>query len=207
MPMYLTRKQKEMLEFLGNFLHEKGFSPSLDEIARGLGLSSLATVHKHLKNLEAKGFVRRRWNHSRSLELTRSALDLVQTPAAAVELPLLGRIAAGCPIEAVRDEEALAVPAEMLGRGRTYLLRVQGDSMIDEHICDGDLVVVEERRKAENGETVIALIRGEETTLKKFYREADHIRLQPANEAMEPIRVGPDELEIQGVVVGVMRKY
>jgi len=206
--MYLTRKQKEMLEFLGNFIYEHGFSPSLDEIAEGLGLSSLATVHKHLKNLEAKGLVRRRWNHSRALELTPSALGLVKTPAAtAVELPLLGRIAAGRPIEAVRDEEAVAVPAELLGRGRTYLLRVQGDSMVDEHICDGDLVIVEERRTAENGETVIALIRGEETTLKKFYRERDHIRLQPANAAMEPIRVSPEELEIQGVVVGVMRKY
>jgi len=206
--MYLTRKQNEVLEFLGNFIRERGYSPSLEEVAEGLGLSSLATVHKHLKNLEAKGLVHRQWNHSRSLELTREALELLQPSAAvAVELPLLGRIAAGCPIEAVRDEETLTVPSEMLGRGRTYVLQVQGNSMIDEHICDGDLVVVEERREAENGETVVVLIRGEETTLKKFYREADHIRLQPANEALEPIRVSPDEVEIQGVVVGVMRKY
>jgi len=206
--MYLTRKQREMLEFLGNFIHERGFSPSLEEIAEGLGLSSPATVHKHLRNLEGKGLLRRRWNHSRSLELTREALDLLHPPAAeAVELPLLGRIAAGSPIEALRDEETLAVPSEMLGRGATYVLRVEGDSMIEEHICDGDLVVVEQRRDAQNGETVVALLRGEETTLKRLYREADYIRLQPANEALEPIRVRPEELEVQGVVVGVIRKY
>jgi len=212
--VYLTRKQRQVLEFLGNFVSARGYSPSLEEIAEGLGLSSLATVHKHLKNLEAKGLLLRRWNHSRSIELSAEARRLLgsknqsATPAAgAVELPLLGRIAAGLPIEAVADSETVTVPADLLGRGETFVLQVQGSSMIDEHIQDGDFVVVERRPAAENGETVVALIRGEETTLKKFYREADHIRLQPANEAMEPIRVRPSDLEIQGVVVGVLRRY
>ena len=223
--MYLTRKQKEVLEFLGNFIREKCYSPSLEEMAQGLGLSSLATIHKHLKNLEAKGFLVRRWNHSRSLELTSEAwsvlnpiensgvmegphsIALTQSSGGAVDLPLVGRIAAGAPIEAIQDQETLSIPSEMIGRGRTFVLKVEGNSMIDEHIQDGDYVIVEQRQTANNGETVVALIRREETTLKKFYREADCIRLQPANADFEPIRVHPDEIEIQGVVIGVLRKY
>lgn len=211
--MYLTRKQREVLEFIGNFIHEEGYSPSLEEIGAGLGLSSLATVHQHLKNLEAKGLLERRWNHSRALELTARAEALLQpelelaSPGGVAELPLLGRIAAGVPIEAVEQSETLVVPESMLGRGRTYVLQVRGDSMIDEQIRDGDFVIVEERAQAENGETVVALIRGEETTLKKFYREGNRVRLQPANPAYPPILVSPEELEIRGVVTGVVRKY
>jgi len=206
--MYLTKKQKKLVQFLGQFIEEEGYSPSLEEIAQGLGLSSVATVHKHLKNLEAKGFLERQWNHSRSLKLTPAASDLLGKPAAeAVKLPLLGRIAAGSPIEAINDNESLSVPTELLGRGRTYVLKVEGNSMIDEQIRDGDYVLVEERKKAHNGETVVALIRGEETTLKKFYREKENIRLQPANEMLEPIYLDPEEMEIRGVVVGLFRKY
>ena len=223
--MYLTRKQKEVIDFLGNFIQEQGYSPSLEEIAMGLGLSSLATIHKHLKNLEAKGLLVRRWNHSRSLELTPEAwailrpiqqdesgyehnsIDINRLSGGAVDLPLVGRIAAGIPIEAIQDQETLSIPSEMIGRGRTYVLKVEGNSMIDEHIRDGDYVIVEERQTPHDGETVVALIRREETTLKKFYRESDCIRLQPANAAYDPIRVQPDEIEIQGVVIGVLRKY
>jgi repressor LexA len=211
--MYLTRKQRQVLDFLGQFIEFHGYSPSLEEIAEGLGLSALSTIHKHLKNLEAKGLLQRRWNHSRSLELTEEGRRAM-TPrpeatagAGVAELPLLGRIAAGSPIEAIEDRETLEVPESMLGRGPAYGLRVQGDSMIEDHIQDGDYVVVEQRRTASNGETVVALIRGEETTLKKFYREADRIRLQPANERLEPIYADPAELEIQGVVIAVLRKY
>lgn len=206
--MYLTRKQRQVLELISDFISERGYSPSLEEIAQGLNLSSLATVHKHLKNLESKGLVQRRWNHGRSLELTKEAMELVKNPASgAVELPLLGRIAAGMPIEAISDQETLSVPENLVGRKPTYVLKVQGNSMIDEQIRDGDYVVVEQRCEALDGETVVALIRGEETTLKKFYHEGESIRLQPANETMEPIYVDAAELQIQGVVIAVLRKY
>ena len=199
----LTKRQREILDYLNEFIQQHGYAPSLEEIGRRFNLSSLATVHKHLTNLQDKGFIRRAWNRSRSVELLPS-----RSGGRAVELPLMGYVAAGLPIEAVATQESIAVPESLVGGKReTYVLRVRGDSMIDEQIRDGDWVVVEDRKSAENGEMVIALVGGQDVTLKKFYRENGRIRLQPANQAMQPIYVDPDGIQIQGVVVGVMRKY
>ncbi len=198
----LTKRQREILDYLQEFIQEHGYAPSLEEIGRRFGLSSLATVHKHLTNLQEKGFIRRAWNRSRSVELvpTRSG-------GRALELPLLGYVAAGAPIEAVAGNETIAVPEALVGRREAYVLRVRGDSMIDEQIRDGDYVIVEDRKTAANGEMVIALINGVEVTLKKFYRDNGHVRLQPANPALQPLVLPADQVQIQGVVVGVMRKY
>ena len=198
----LTRRQREILDYLKEFIDERGYAPSLEEIGARFGLSSLATVHKHLMNLQEKGFIRRAWNRSRSVEL-------VQTHAGgrAVDLPLLGYVAAGEPIEAVVGAETVTVPEDLVGTRETYALRVRGSSMIDEQIRDGDLVVVEDRQVARNGEMVVALIDGSDVTLKTFYREKNHIRLQPANEALAPIIARPEAVRVQGVVIGVMRRY
>jgi repressor LexA len=200
--MPLTKRQREILDYLNEFIQRHGYAPSLEEIGRKFSLSSLATVHKHLTNLQEKGFIKRAWNRSRSVEL-------VPTRAAgrAVELPMLGYVAAGMPIEAVASNETMSVPEDLVGSRDTYVLRVRGNSMIDEQIRDGDFVIVEDRKTAENGEMVIALLQGRDATLKKFYREHEHIRLQPANPTMSPIIVPADDVQVQGVVVGVMRRY
>ena len=201
--MYLTRRQKEILDFLDRHISRKGYAPTIEEIGEHFGLSSLATVHKHLSNLQEKGLVKRDWNRSR-------ALELVPTPVTvkAVELPLLGRVAAGSPIEAITASETIFVPEDMVGRRDTYVLQVKGDSMIDEQIRDGDFVIVENRKHARDGEMVIALLDGENATLKKIYREGGGmVRLQPANARVKPIVVDQDRLRIQGVVIGVLRKY
>jgi len=198
----LTKRQREILDFLNDFIQQHGYAPSLEEIGRRFNLSSLATVHKHLTNLQDKGFIKRAWNRSRSVELVPTRMG-----GRAVELPLLGFVAAGMPIEAVAGTETLAVPEEMVGRRDTYALRVRGSSMIDEQIRDGDFVIVEDRKTAENGEMVIALLAGADVTLKKFYRENGHVRLQPANPTMSPIVVAAEQVQIQGVVVGVLRRY
>lgn len=202
--MVLTRQQFRVYDFIRKFLAVRGYSPSYKEIAEHLGLSSVATIHKHISNLEQKGLVRKGWNKGRSLEVVP-----METTVGAREIPLEGRVAAGEPIEAIRDGRTISVPEDLMGRrGKTYALLVKGDSMIDEQIRDGDVVIVEARNTAENGEMVVALIRGESATLKKFYQEEDgRIRLQPANPAMEPIYVDPSELVIQGVVVGLIRKF
>jgi len=199
----LTKRQREILTYLNEFIQQHGYAPSLEEIGRRFTLSSLATVHKHLTNLQEKGFIKRAWNRSRSVELLPG-----RTGQRAIEVPLLGYVAAGVPIEAVASAESIAVPEALLGGKReTYVLRVRGNSMIDEQIRDGDWVIVEDRKSVVNGELVIALIGGYDTTLKKFFRENGRIRLQPANPAMQPIFVDPDGVQIQGVVVGVMRRY
>src|SRR5579871_6201054 len=199
----LTKRQREILDYLNEFIAQHGYAPSLEEIGRRFGLSSLATVHKHLTNLQEKGFIKRAWNRSRSVEMVPT-----RTGGRAIDLPLLGYVAAGIPIEAVASNETIAVPEDFVGKKDTYVLRVRGDSMIDEQIRDGDFVVVEDRKTADNGEMVIALLRGSDVTLKKFYRDpGGRIRLQPANAAMQPIFADPDQVQIQGVVVGVMRKY
>ena len=198
----LTKRQREILDYLSDFIQQHGYAPSLEEIGRRFNLSSLATVHKHLTNLQDKGFIKRAWNRSRSVELVPTRMG-----GRAVELPLLGYVAAGVPIEAVPGSETIAVPEEMVGRRDTYVLRVRGSSMIDEQIRDGDFVIVEDRKTADNGEMVIALLEGQDVTLKKFYRDNGRIRLQPANPVMDPIVVPPDHVQIQGVVVGVMRRY
>ena len=198
----LTKRQREILDYLQDFIHQHGYAPSLEEIGRRFGLSSLATVHKHLTNLQEKGFIKRAWNRSRSVEMIPT-----NTNGRSVELPLLGYVAAGLPIEAIATSETIAVPEDLVGRRDTYVLRVKGNSMIDEQICDGDLVIVEDRKTAQNGETVVALLGGSDVTLKKLYRENGRVRLQPANPTMQPIFADADQVQVQGVVVGVMRKY
>ena len=200
--MNLTRRQREILDFIEDFMGERGYSPSLEEIANRFGLSSVATVHKHLKALEERGAIRRGHNQSRSISLVERA---VRTDVATI--PLLGRVAAGLPIEAIQDTEEIMIPEDMLGRRRTYALEVQGDSMIDEGIHNGDHVVIEERGSAENGETVIALLPGGEVTLKRYFREGKIIRLQPANDSLRPMMIPEEDLRIQGVVIGVLRRY
>jgi repressor LexA len=201
--VHLTRRQKEILDYLTRHIERKGYAPTIEEIGEHFGLSSLATVHKHLTNLQEKGLIKRAWNRSRALELIPTELSV-----RAVELPLLGRVAAGTPIEAVRSAETIFVPEDMIGQGDTYVLQVKGDSMIDEQIRDGDYVIVENRKTARDGEMVIALLAGENVTLKKLYREGGgRIRLQPANARMKPILVDEGDLRVQGVVIGVLRKY
>ncbi len=198
----LTKRQREILDYLTDFIQQHGYAPSLEEVGKRFGLSSLATVHKHLTNLQDKGFIRRSWNRSRSVEVVPT-----RTGGRSVDLPLLGYVAAGSPIEAVVGSESIAVPEDLVGKRETYVLRVRGDSMIDEQIRDGDYVIVEDRRTAENGEMVVALLEGSDVTLKKFYRESGHVRLQPANPAMAPLVLDAERVQVRGVVIGVMRKY
>ena len=201
--MYVTRRQKEMMDFLDDYIERNGYAPTIEETADHFGLRSLATVHKHLTNLQKKGLIKRDWNRSRALELVPTTVKVQ-----AVELPLLGRVAAGSPIEAITSSETIFVPEDMVGRQETYVLQVKGDSMIEEQIRDGDYVIVENRRTARDGEMVIALLDGENATLKKLYREGGgRVRLQPANASLSPIYVDQDRLRIQGVVIGVLRKY
>jgi len=198
----LTKRQREILDYLQEFIQQHGYAPSLEEIGRRFSLSSLATVHKHLTNLQEKGFIRRSWNRSRSVELLSA-----RGGNRAIDVPLLGYVAAGSPIEAITTNETIAVPEDLVGKRDTYVLRVRGDSMIDEQIRDGDYVIVEDRKTAENGEMVIALVGGSDVTLKKLYREGSRIRLQPANPAMLPLVIDAAHVQVQGVVVGIMRKY
>jgi repressor LexA len=198
----LTKRQKQLVDFLDNYITEHGYAPTLSEVGQFFGLSSLATVHKHLRNLEQKGFIKRVHNHSRALEVTTER----KRPSAR-ELRLVGTVAAGVPIEAVEGSDTISVPEELVRRDNTFCLRVRGESMIDEGIRDGDYIIVEGREAASPGETVVALI-GDEATVKKYYPEQDgRVRLQPANAAMDPIFVTEDDLRIRGVVVGLMRHY
>lgn len=201
--MALTRRQREVLDIIRDFIDRNGYSPSLEEIGGALGLSSVATVHKHVSHLVDKGLVRRVWNQNRSIEIVDET-----DRRGSVGLPLLGRIAAGRPLEAVPTQETIAVPADLVaGRGRTFVLKIQGDSMVGEHIRDGDYVILEERRVARDGETVVALVDGTEATLKKFYRDGLSVRLEPANPSVSPVVVAAERVQIQGVVVGLIRKY
>ena len=202
--MPLTKRQREILSFLGTYSESYGYAPSFEEIASQFNYNSLATVHEHLSNLERKGYIRRNYNESRAIEILPS-----DAYPRAVELPLLGLVAAGAPIEAVESNETIAVPESYVRRGGGhYVLRVRGNSMIDEQIRDGDFVVVHERKAADNGEMVIALLNGAGATVKKLYRERDgRIRLQPANDTVAPIYVHERDVAIQGIVVGVLRRY
>jgi len=202
--MPLTKRQREILTYLSEYAEEHGYAPSFEEIARHFNYNSLATVHEHLSNLERKGYIKRAYNESRAIEILPSEVF-----PKAVELQLLGSVAAGVPIEAVQTQEVISVPEDFLRRGGNhYVLRVRGNSMIDEQIRDGDFVVVNERRSVDNGEVVIALVDNAAATVKKFYRERDgRIRLQTANDTMSPIYVDEDDVTIQGVVVGVLRRF
>jgi len=199
--MFLTKRQKEVLDYLREYIGTHGYAPTFEEIGRHFGLSSVATVHKHLTNLERKGLIQRRWNYSRAIEL------VPEKKLAAVELPLLGVVAAGEPIEPLETDDTLVVPESFARKGKTFALRVRGNSMIDDGIWDGDYIIVEERQAAENGETVVALVDGN-ATVKRFYREPrGKVRLQPANDAMAPIVADAHRVAIRGVVVAVLRKY
>ena len=199
--MYLTRRQREMLDNIERFIQRHGYSPTLEEIGRLMNLSSLATVHKHLQNLEAKGLIKRNWNHSRAIEVTQRAA------VRGAVVPLMGEVAAGFPIEAIENPEPIEVPRQFVGAKETFVLKVRGDSMVDDGIRDGDLIIVESRRMAQPGQTVVALIDGLEATVKRFYPEGETVLLQPANQTMAPLRYPAAQVTIQGVVIGLMRRY
>ena len=202
--MPLTKRQKEILDHIENFIDKNGYAPSFEEIADAFGYSSLATVHEHLSNLERKGYIRKAYNESRSIELVGAT-----SGGNSIELPLLGAVAAGLPIEAIEQHETLAVPRDMVRSGsENFVLRVEGESMIDEQIRDGDYIVVSSQETALDGQMVVALVGGDSATVKKMFREpGGRIRLQPANPSMEPIVEDARNVRIQGVVVGVIRKY
>jgi len=200
--MALTRRQREVLDVVRHFIDKQGYSPSLEEIGAELGLSSVATVHKHVTLLVEKGYVRRTWNQNRSIELTEPEV------AGTVRLPLSGSIAAGQPLEAVPTDETICVPSDMVrNREKSYVLRVRGDSMIDEQIRDGDFVIIEDRQAESQGETVVALIDGADATLKRLYSDGADVRLEPANPSMQPMVFPAQRVRVPGVAVGVIHKY
>jgi repressor LexA len=211
--MALTRRQKQVYDFLAHFVEEHGYSPSFEEIGEGLGLSSLATVHKHVSNLEQKGLLKRDYNRSRSIDILkprgrmkRSLAGAAAIAATGLTLPLMGRIAAGRPLEAMENPESISL-ADFTRSKDVYVLQVTGESMQDEHIVNGDYVLVEKTNTARDGEIVVALVNGSDATLKRMFREGDKIRLQPSNSTMQPIVVPAATVQIQGRVIGVLRKY
>jgi repressor LexA len=206
--MAITKRQRQVYDYISRFVSEKGYSPSFEEIGEGLGLSSLATVHKHISNLEKKGLLTRDYNRSRSIDLLPPKGRLKQSMAVntAVVLPLMGRIAAGQPIQAIENPESISL-ADFVQSKEVFVLQVRGDSMQDEAILDGDYVLVEKSKTAHNGDIVVAVVNRDDATLKRFYREGDNIRLQPSNANMKPIVVHASAVEIQGRVIGVLRKY
>ena len=212
--MPLTKRQKEVLEFIQEFVHENGYNPSYEELANGLSLASVATVHKHISTLEKKQYLRRSHNQSRSLEVTAKYFEeqnkysgrVVEMPAANPGVPLLGRIAAGALVESVPSQATLSF-GDFTGNADTYALEVRGESMIEDHICSGDYVLIERSHSVRNGDIVVAIVEGSESTLKRYYDEGERVRLQPSNSAMAPIYVSKSDLEIQGKVLAVLRKY
>jgi repressor LexA len=209
--MALTKRQREMYDFIAQFVQEHGYSPSFEEIGQGMNLSSLATVHKHVTNLEKKGLLKRGYNRSRSIDLLPPRGRMKQAMAAAAAaapaaLPLLGRIAAGRPVEALENPETISL-ADFTHSRDVFVLEVRGDSMMDEAILNGDYILVEKTNIVNNGEIIVALVDGTETTLKRIYKEGDHVRLQPSNSSMQPIIVPAASVQVQGRVIGVLRKY
>jgi repressor LexA len=207
--MAITRRQKEVLDFIAAYQVENGYSPSYEEIARGLKLASIATVHKHISALEKKNYLQRSHNQSRSIDVAPRYLQEQRRNRleASLEIPVLGTIAAGSPVEAY-DDRATVSFADFVGHKDTYALRVRGSSMVEDHICEGDMILVENTVEAREGDIVVALVNGSDTTLKRYYREPGNIiRLQPANSAMSPIRVPAQNVQIQGRLLAVLRKY
>jgi repressor LexA len=197
--VYLTKRQREILEFIRSFQAARGYAPSLEEIAARFKLSAVSTVHEHLANLARKGLLRRGWNRARSIE-----------PLAgreAREVPLIGTVAAGAPIEAIEVPENVTLPSDLAGRGDTFVLRVKGDSMVGDGILSGDLIIVERRKRVENGALAVVLLRGAEATVKHFYQEGAVVRLKPSNPAVAEIVVPAAEVEVRGIVVGLVRRY
>jgi repressor LexA len=200
--MILTKRQKQILDYVGESIRKNGYAPSLVEISQYFKLNSISTIHKHLVHLEEKGLIHRHWNRARAIEVVPT-----ESRPEARDVPLIGLISAGQPIEAIRTNEVVAVPEDMIGRRDVYVLRVKGESMVEDQVRDGDYVIVENRGSARNGEMVVALLQGENATLKKYYREKGQIRLQPAHPTMKPILAKEEDVKIQGVVIGLMRKY
>lgn len=199
--MALTKKQKDILDFVNAHIRANGYAPTLREIGSHFGLSSVATVHKHLRGLVEKGLITREGGRARAIEMVGE-----DRGTSAPEVPLLGLIAAGSPIEALPNMESMPLPPNLLGRGETYVLQVKGNSMIEDHIMDGDYIIVERRETAANGEIAVALIENE-ATVKRFYREPEgRIRLQPANAALRPLYYSEEAVRVQGIVIGVLRK-
>lgn len=205
--MAITKRQRQVYDFIAEFVARNGYSPSFEEIGEALGLSSLATVHKHISNLESKGLLKRDYNRSRSIDVVPMRGKAKAAAAESrVELPLVGRIAAGRPVEQVAQPETISL-TDFTRSKDVYVLQVTGASMQDEHIVDGDYVLVEKTQTARNGEIVVALINGSDTTLKRIFKEGDTVRLQPSNATMQPIMVPATNVQVQGRVVGVLRKY
>jgi len=206
--MAITRRQRQVYDFISDFVQKHNYSPSYDEIREGLGLNSLATVHKHITNLEKKALLTRDYNRSRSIDLLppKGRLKQAMSVNTTMVLPLMGRIAAGQPIEAIENPETISLGDFVRSRD-VFVLEVRGDSMQDEHILSGDYVLVEKTKTAHNGDIVVALVEGSDATLKRFYREGDNVRLQPSNATMQPIIKPADIVDIQGRVIGVLRKY
>jgi repressor LexA len=207
--MALTRRQKEVLDFIASYQVENGYSPSYEEIARGLQLASIATVHKHISALDKKNYLHRGHNQSRSIDVAPRYIQEQRRNKfeASLEIPMLGTIAAGQPVETY-DERATVSFADFVGHKDTYALRVRGNSMVEDHICEGDMILVENTMEARDGDIVVALVGGSETTLKRYYREPGNVvRLQPANSTMSPIRVPAQDVQIQGRLLAVLRKY
>ena len=208
--MALTKRQKDVLDFIADFVEENGYSPSYEELAHGLKLASLATVHKHIQALESRNYLRRLFNQSRSLEVLPKYMQerrRARQTTRATEVPLAGRIAAGNPVEAIEGQDTLQF-ADFAGKGDTFALQVTGESMIEDHILSGDYVLVEKTQQAKDGEIVAALVDGRETTLKRLYHEPNgRIRLQPANSSMQPIIVDGANVQVQGRVLAVLRKF
>jgi repressor LexA len=206
--MAITKRQRQVYDFIADFVQRNNYTPSYQEIGDGLELSSLATVHKHITNLEKKGLLSRDYNCSRSLVLLppKGRLKQAMSVNTGMVLPLLGRIAAGQPIEAIERPETISL-ADFVRSKEAFVLEVRGDSMQDEAILDGDYVLVEKTKIAHNGDIVVALVENNDATLKRFYREGDNIRLQPSNSKMKPIVFSAAKVQIQGRVIGVLRKY
>jgi repressor LexA len=206
--MAITKRQRQVYDFIHDFVQKNGYSPSFEEIAAGMGLSSLATVHKHIVNLEKKNLLKRDYNRSRSIDVlpVRGLFKRVTKASTEIALPLMGRIAAGQPIEAVENRETISL-GDITRSKDVFVLQVKGESMRDEHIVDGDYVLVEKSQSARDGEIVVALVEGTDATLKRLYREGANIRLQPSNAALKPIVVPAKSVQVQGRVIGVLRKY
>lgn len=199
----LTKKQRQVYDCIVDFIEMRGYSPSYGEIATSLGLSSASTIHVHVNNLVNKGYLTNKWSANRSIDVT----EFGRSKSAAFELPLAGRIAAGTPIEAIEDQDTIAVPPDMVGKNMTYALQVNGDSMIEDHVLDGDYVIVEKRDEVRNGDMVVALIRGSDATLKRFRRAKNKVILEPANPVYKRMILDEEDVNIQGVVIGILRKY
>ncbi len=207
MPVILYRRQKQILDFLKQYINKYGYSPTLGEIAEAIGVSSLATVHEHLQTLAQKGVIKKFEGAVRGIEV----LDQnIATHLQGIELPILGYIAAGQPILAYTDPDASikVSPSMISGKKRSYVLQVKGDSMIEDGILDGDYVIIEEQPYANDGDIVVALLDNGLATLKRFFQEPNRVRLEPANSSMQPIYVeNPDSIKIQGKCVGVIRRF